>query len=165
MPGPAPKPTHLRQRRNRRPGAVTLALADGWSSSRGPSLPPLPTLEGREWHPLTLRSWEHAWASPMADHWLMTDQDALGRLAILWDEFYKAPDSKLLSEIRLQEARFGITPIDRSRLAWEVTRGDDAERKQQQRRRPASTDDEGAGTRGVNRCDPRRLLGMVSEPR
>jgi hypothetical protein len=74
---------------------------------------------------LTLKSWEHAWQSPMASRWLDADAPALGRLAIVWDEFYKAPgDPKLLAEARLQEQRFGLSPLDRSRLEWQVERAE-----------------------------------------
>ena len=92
--------------------------------------PPLPNLDGREWHPLTLTSWQNAWASPMASRWLDSDVDAMGRLALLWDEFYQRPDARMLAEIRLQEQRFGLSPLDRSRLQWEVSRAEDAERRQ-----------------------------------
>jgi hypothetical protein len=54
-------------------------------------------------------------------------------LALLWDEFYKSPDIKTMAEIRQQEQRFGLSPLDRSRLQWEVAKVADVERKQQQR--------------------------------
>jgi hypothetical protein len=73
----------------------------------------------------------------MSTQWLETDIDALGRLAVLWDEFYKEPESKTMAEIRLQEQRFGLSPLDRSRLQWEVARGDEAARKQRQAPPPA----------------------------
>ena len=61
----------------------------------------------------------------MASQWLGTDADALGRLALLWDQFYQNPDVKVMAEIRLQEQRFGLSPLDRSRLQWEVARGEE----------------------------------------
>jgi hypothetical protein len=69
----------------------------------------------------------------MASQWLETDADALGRLALLWDEFYQKPDSKVMAEIRLQEQRFGLSPLDRSRLQWEVNRAEEAEQKSARR--------------------------------
>lgn len=65
----------------------------------------------------------------MSSQWLVTDSDALGRLALLWDEFYQRPDAKVMGEIRLQEQRFGLSPLDRSRLQWEVSRAEGAEQK------------------------------------
>ena len=123
MSGPPPKPAHLRQRTNRKPGAATIEAVEN------AEIPDIPNPDERTWHQLTLEAWQHAWESPMASQWLETDIDALGRVALLWDDFYKAPDVRLMSEIRLQEQRFGLSPLDRTRLQWEVTRTDEAERK------------------------------------
>lgn len=138
MSGPPPKPAHLRQRSNQRAGHAVIVAVNGLK------VPEIPNPDARAWHPLTLTAWENAWQSPMASQWLDTDVDALGRLACLWDAFYQAPDAKVMSEIRLQEQRFGLSPLDRSRLQWEVARADEAEKKQKpaepsrQRRDPRS---------------------------
>lgn len=142
--GPAPKPAHLRQRTNKKPGSATI------TPPTTVTVPDIPNPDARVWHPLTLQCWAHAWASPMASQWLETDVDALGRLAMLWDQYYEKPSSVLLAEIRLQEARFGLSPLDRSRLQWEVSRAEEAESK-----RP--TPPKKTGTGG----DPRRVLSMV----
>ncbi len=83
----------------------------------------------------------------MASQWLPSDLDGLGQLALLWDEFYKG-DIKLAAEIRLQRQAFGLTPLDRSRLQWEVSRAEEADRK----RKPASE------TRKTGTNDPRAFL-------
>jgi hypothetical protein len=127
MSGPPPKPAHLRQRTNRKAGSGTI------QAPQAPQTREIPNPDGRTWQPLTIASWKRAWASPMASRWLDTDADALGRLAILWDAFYKQPDARTLAEIRLQEQRFGLSPLDRTRLQWEVTRGDEAAKRQRQR--------------------------------
>lgn len=116
MPGPPPKPAHLRARRNRKAGACSIVAFEVVD------VPEIPNPDGREWHSLTVAAWQRAWASPMASQWIATDADALGRLAILWDGYYKAPHAKALAEIRLQEQRFGLSPVDRSRLQWNVSR-------------------------------------------
>jgi hypothetical protein len=79
----------------------------------------------------------------MAAQWLETDEDALGRLAILWDLFYTDPNAKTLAEIRLQESRFGLSPMDRVRLQWTVARADEgqARRTPPARSKRATTDD------------------------
>lgn len=142
--GPPPKPAHLRQRTNKKSSHATIEpLADT-------TAPEIPNPDGRIWHPLTLKAWAHAWASPMASQWLTTDKDALGRLALLWDDFYQKPRAAVLAEIRLQEQRFGLSPLDRSRLQWEVSRAEDAESKNQKR----------AAAQAV-KGDPRKLLAMV----
>jgi hypothetical protein len=120
------------------------------SASDSPSIPAIPNPDARTWHTLTVTAWEHAWSSPMASQWIETDIDALGRLAVLWDEFYKAPSMRTMAEIRLQESRFGLSPLDRSRLQWEVSRGEAAEQKQQRRHTTARS-----GT------DPRAVLMAV----
>lgn len=126
MSGPPPKPAHLRQRTNKKVSHATLEMP---TTS---DVPTIPNPDERNWHPLTVTAWDHAWQSPMASQWLETDVDALGRLAVLWDDFYKKPCKLVLAEIRLQEQRFGLSPLDRSRLQWEVTRAEQAERSKQQ---------------------------------
>lgn len=144
--GPAPKPAHLRQRTNKKAGSAQL------EAPVSPEVPEIPNPDQRVWHALTLAAWRNAWESPMASQWLETDADALGRLALLWDEFYKKPSADALKEIRLQSALFGLSPLDRSRLQWEVTRGEEAERK---RTKPAPS----AVKPGT---DLRKVLRMVS---
>lgn len=146
--GPAPKPAVLRQRTNRRAGSATIEAPDD------PKIPQIPNPDRRRWHVLTTAAWNHAWRSPMASQWLETDKDALGRLALLWDEFYQRPDSKVLAEIRLQEQRFGLSPLDRSRLQWEVNRGEEAEQQLRKRKQPAPAPAVG---------DPRKLLRVVTK--
>lgn len=135
--GPPPKPAHLRRRTNKKAGFATL------SAPENPEIPAIPNPDGREWHALTVEAWRNAWESPMSSQWLETDVDALGRLALLWDEFYKKPVALIMAEIRLQEQRFGLSPLDRSRLQWEVNRGEEAERKRQRAtpQRRTGTDD------------------------
>lgn len=128
--GPAPKPAHLRQRRNRKSTAATLEMPPEGERRRAPTLP---NPDGRKWHRLTRAWWRRVWASPMASEYLETDVDGLARLAILVDDFHKATSAKerkeLLQEIRLQEARFGLSPVDRSRLQWEIAKSEEAERR------------------------------------
>ena len=87
----------------------------------------------------------------MAGEYLQTDVDGLGRLAILIDAFYRKPNPNLLKEIRLQEARFGFSPVDRARLQWEVLKGEEAEKK----RKPPERNPNASSK------DPRGVLGLV----
>lgn len=143
MSGPPPKPAHLRQRTNRKSSSALLEAPER------PRVLQIPNPDGREWHALTLKAWKNAWASPMASQWLETDVDALGRLALLWDDLYKG-DTKVMAEIRLQEQRFGLSPLDRSRLQWEVNRADESDR-----RKPRAAPVRATGT------DPRGVLMPV----
>ena len=143
MRGRHPKPPHLRQNRTKKAGAAILSLDTPTRSA-----PDLPNPDSRKWHPLTLESWQSAWRSPMAAMWLKTDEDALGRLAILWDEFYREPKTLTMAEIRLQEQRFGLSPMDRVRLSWTVAKADEGRARRSAPVRPTRTAAD----------DPRNLL-------
>ena len=123
MSGPPPKPAHLRQRTNKKSSHATLEMPDS------SAVPAIPNPDARVWHPLTVQAWKKAWQSPMSTQWVEADLEVLGRLAMLWDAFYHKPHAQLLAEIRLQEQRFGLSPLDRSRLQWEVSRAEGAEQK------------------------------------
>jgi hypothetical protein len=56
----------------------------------------------------------------MAARFTKADTHGLYTLAALVDLFQRAPTTQLASEIRQQRACFGLTPIDRWRLQWEV---------------------------------------------
>lgn len=116
--GPPPKPAHLRARTNKKAGAAVLDSTTP-PSAPASTIPPIPNPNDRTWHALTLAWWEHVFTSPMAGQYLSTDVDGLGRIAVLVDDFYKG-NLSLMAEIRLQETRFGLSPLDRSRLQWEI---------------------------------------------
>jgi hypothetical protein len=122
------------------------------TAPESPEIPLIPNPDGRVWHPLTVTAWEHAWSSPMSSQWLETDADAIGRLALLWDEFYKRPSVDALKEIRLQSPAFGLSPLDRSRLQWEVEKGSAAEDRLNKRHQARENPVVG---------DPRKLLRMA----
>ena len=148
--GPPPKPSALRQRRNRVSTAATLP-APGTASGR--QAPPLPA-RGRDvtpWHPETLVYWALIWASEMAGEYLDADVPGLVALMKLQDRFNYG-DQSVAAEIRLQRQCFGLTPIDRRRLQWETGKVEDAER-----RRPKP----GAVVQPTRRSDPRKGLALV----
>jgi len=126
--GPAPKPANIRQRRNKKSGAATLE-APGADLGEKKKIPSLQNPDKRKFHRLTRQWWKRVWESPMAGEYLPTDIDGLARIALLVDDYYNKPNREVLSEIRLQEARFGLSPVDRSRLQWEVLKGEEAEKK------------------------------------
>ncbi|MHB8124662.1 MAG: phage terminase small subunit [Desulfitobacteriaceae bacterium] len=151
--GPAPKPTNLRQRRNKKVGSSTLDFPEDEDKTKIPSLL---NPDKRKFHRLTRAWWKKVWTSPMASEYLDSDIDGLARIALLVDEYYKNPVGKgakeMLGEIRLQEARFGLSPVDRSRLQWEVLKGEEAERK----RKPLQP-----AQLNQSAIDPRGILGVV----
>lgn len=146
MPGPAPKDASVRARRNKTSTASTLRLAH---SVRAPKLPDRE--EG--WQALTVSWWKDIWASPMAPEFLKSDHHGLFLLAALVDEFWLRPSTALAAEIRLQRQCFGLTPMDRRRLQWEIEKVDEAVDKGERRRaaKPAAAK-VGEDPRGVLRA-------------
>lgn len=141
---PLPKDPKTRQRRNR---PTTAAKLNSEHDVRAPSLP-----EEREWHAQTTAWWKDIWASPMAPEYLKADNHGLFALAILVDDFWTSESRKerreLMAEIRLQRVCFGLTPVDRRRLQWEVERIESKKKSS-----PKPTEEGGE--------DPRSLLRAV----
>lgn len=137
MKGRRPKPPELRQRRNKSVTAATLtpaaappAAADDAPQDqdaaakkimRAPNLPKRDT----PWHPRIHDWWRDIWRSPMASQWLESDRYGLELIAILRNEFLMKPSTTLAAEIRQQEARFGLSNMDRHRLQWEIEKPDE----------------------------------------
>jgi hypothetical protein len=144
MPGPAPKHPSVRARRNKTSTAATL------SAVHDVVAPPLPT---RLWHEQTRAWWSDLWASPMAPEYDESDRHGLFALAVLVDDFWRTEDPKLrkeiAAEIRQQRQGFGLTPIDRRRLQWEIERVDEAQDRADRRRAgPAAPKTPAADPRG-----------------
>jgi hypothetical protein len=67
------------------------------------------------------RDWYAAWGrSPMAAEFTEVDWQRLQRVARLVDQYERNPAKDLIAEIRLQEAGFGGTPLDRRRLGQKI---------------------------------------------
>ena len=148
---PLPKHPSTRARRNKVAGARTLQAADD------PEIPELPDDAGTIWHPMTRSWWEDIWSSPMAPEFDESDVHGLFVLAMLVNAFWIEPSQALAAEIRLQRQCFGLTPIDRRRLQWEIDRGEAAEQQTTQRRQEAKPKAAGSKSR-AKASDPRALL-------
>ena len=142
-----PKDPSIRVRRNK---VSTKATLKSDAAIIAPELPE------RDWHPMVLAWWRDLWSSPMAPEFDDSDRHGLFKLALLHDDFWKADQPKIRkeasAEIRLQEQRFGLSPIDRRRLQWEIERTEEAVERGEKRRtaaRPAS---------GPAKGDPRAVL-------
>ena len=132
------KHSSVRARANK---ASTASTLDSGASGIAPTLPKKPAeLDddgnrlNEDWHSETLAWWADMWASPMAKEYHTSDKHALFVLAVLVDQFWRAPDTKLASEIRLQRVAFGLTPYDRRRLEWTIEVTEDAKDKGSSRR-------------------------------
>lgn len=96
--------------------------------------PPLP--EG-EWHAMAVAFWDDLWTSPMAPEYVHMDRHRLYQLVKLVDQFWRKPTVAVAAEIRQVSQGFGLSPLDRRRLQWEVERGEEAEQKRAARKPPA----------------------------
>lgn len=147
MPGPAPKMNPARRNKT-----ATRATLTRDHQVKCPDLPERET----GWHKLTESWWSDIWASPMAPEFDASDHHGLFVLADLVDAFWceESPRARagLAAEIRLQRQCFGLTPIDRRRLQWEIARGDDAAEKTKTRRAAPATSPA---------VDPRAALRVV----
>ena len=145
MPGPVPKTASTRARRNRVAGSTTL------NGKTKVKRPPLPDAAGITWHPMTLKWWADVWASPMAPEYDESDRHGLYLLAVLVTAFWLEPSQQLAAEIRLQRACFGLTPIDRRKLQWEIDRGEEATAKTTKRRSRSTAAEGEEPTTGTRR--------------
>jgi hypothetical protein len=151
---PIPKPPELRQRRNK--VSTRAFLATEAEAAEGAQIPPLPEFGKKsKWHPMVVEWWESVWKSPMAAEYLESDKKDLCILARLHQDFWTAKTRKerqsAATEIRQQGVRFGLSPIDRRRLQWEVEKGEQASQQTETRRR----------TKDTPRRDPREVLKVV----
>jgi hypothetical protein len=142
-------------RRNRTTTKATL-VAD-------PSVtaPPLPAREAG-WTQQAVDFWADIWASPMAPEYHESDIHGLYVLIGLVDAYWTAGNPtaqvKFAAEIRQQRQCFGLTPIDRRRLQWEIARGDEADEKTTSRRAAKAS----SAKAPTAAADPRRVLGAVA---
>lgn len=141
-------PTTPKRNPARRNKSVTKATL---TRDHNVEMPPLPG--DADWHDLTVDWWADIWASPMAPEFVGSDIHGLYVLAKLVDAFWKEPSTALAAEIRLQRQCFGLTPIDRRRLQWEIERTEEAQEKGH-KRRSASIPSSAKGA-----ADPRSVLG------
>jgi len=118
--GPAPKPPAQRRRRNKPPETLKITAPEA------PEIPELPFVGTPQ--PFTLRWWETVWRSPMASRYVDGDVPALIRLAQLVDSVARGQsNAQEMAEIRQLEDRFGLNPMARKRLGWEVIDDEPAE--------------------------------------
>lgn len=148
MPGPTPKDASTRARRNK---ASTNSVLKADHAIVAPELP------GDEWHAMTLAWWRDIWASPMAPEYDESDRHGLFQLAALVDDYWNTGSAKIrretAAEIRQQRKDFGLTPLDRRRLQWEIERTEEAQDKGT-RRRTRSTETQ----QPASSADPRGVL-------
>lgn len=72
------------------------------------------------WSRLTEAFWTDTWESPMATQYEVADIHGLYRLAMLVDQFWATPTAQIAAEIRQGQQAYGLTPLDRKRLEWQI---------------------------------------------
>lgn len=176
MPGPPPKPLSMRRRRNKVAGAATLpiegparpapplpdrgcSICEGSGDCKGQTCPACEGAGLAQWHPMVQAWWKDLWSSPMANEYVESDKHGLFLLAVLHDQFWTTGEREIAGEIRLQEQRFGLSPMDRRRLQWQVATTEERLRKGSGKPAPRSA------TQPTRAADPRNILSMVRKKR
>jgi len=152
MPGPAPKESSLRARRNKTATRATL-VRDHHTTA--PELPD----RNDGWHSMTRKWWADVWASPMSPEWDESDQHNVYLLAMIYDDVWCAETPRerqqASAEYRQQRKDLGLTPFDRRRLEWQIEQTEEARDKGEKRR---STTD---ASRRSGKGDTRATLHAV----
>jgi hypothetical protein len=106
------------------------------------------------WHPMTAQWWSTIWASPMAGEWVDADVPGLLRLAAQVEDFWRAATitdrTRAHAEIRMAQREFGLSPLARRMLQWEIVKTEGAIAEAERRKPP---------TKPV--ADPRSMLKAV----
>jgi len=153
MAGRIPKPAAQRRRRNATGGRKVELGA------QKVSIPPLPG--DRDWHPRTVECWRVVWSSDVAGIWIDVDRLALERWAALLDLVHTGADKTFThQEIRMLEDRFGLSPLARRRLQWEIDQA--AGEKKPDASVDAAQDDRFLRVVGGTDAKPRRRRKAVS---
>ena len=129
MPGPLPKDPAIRQRRNKSTSRALLP-AEMSPIEEQPRLPRHPG--GTKWHKMARAWWADVWASPMRYEFVRGDLPALFRLVLMVDHYWWNAEEGVQAlntakEIRLMEREFGLTPLSRRRLEWQVATAEEAQ--------------------------------------
>lgn len=140
MPGPNPKDPATRERRNKSSTKAVLSLvvdhevppmpkAEDWISH--------PTINGQpvgpgadkaiEWSPVVLKWWKTIWSSPMSNEYHDSDTVQL-HLACFYLHQTVNPFLKMAERLQASKAHeacvknFGLSPMSRRALQWEIAR-------------------------------------------
>lgn len=114
MASPIPKPAAKRQRRNRSTSATTLPTPEAFT------IPELP--EGYDKR--TVRWWASVKRSPMQGEYTDSDWEGLLAVAACLNTWWLGGDPKSLAEFRNQCREYGLTPMARRSLQWEIKRAE-----------------------------------------
>lgn len=113
-----------------------------------------------EWHPNVVSWWTSVWTSPMAQEYAEADRvGGLALLAELWHRWWTESDTRVLATLSTtinQVSRdFGLSPMARRSLQWQIDQGEKADERTQKRRQAREPITAGAAK------DPRRGLRLA----
>ena len=131
MPSPIPKPAAVRQRRNK---AVTRSLLPAVPMTLSHQLPE--RSDGEAWRQEAIDLWRLAWASPMAAEFMDSDVPGLLLIADLTHRYWTTGNFKVAAELRLQRREYGLAPLARRSLQWEVAKVKEAVTRAQEPTKP-----------------------------
>ncbi|MHA0288281.1 phage terminase small subunit [Mycobacterium sp. C3-094] len=159
MPGPPPKDPSVRARTNK---TVTRAVLEK-PARRSVRIPPLPRTI--DWYPEVKAWWKDLWESEPRKEWIDVDIHLLYVAARLY-QMMLDPETKvtaakaLAGEYRQILVQFGLTPMARRSLQWEVLRVEDAAaaRKAAAKKAPAKK----AAAKKAGPADPRARFRVVN---
>src|SRR4051812_16980054 len=117
--GPAPKEQHSRSRDDHTVERVELT-----DEVFGDPLPDDVLPEGESWHPQTLIWWEALRRWPLLKAQPDLAWSYLIATAMLHHRMWTDGNTKLAAELRIREAKFGVTPEDQMRLKIKVMHPD-----------------------------------------
>lgn len=128
---PAPKPAHLRQRRNRYANSTTIEAAPAQKPALDSVDLGVDLLgENLAWHPEARRAWDTWWSSPIASEWVDADVPGLIETIRLVNDFWTEPKAdtrrSLRAEVRMSLREYGLSSLGRLQLRWELKRLDEA---------------------------------------
>lgn len=157
MPGPTAKDPTLRGRRNKTTTRATLSKPAAETTEK-PKLP-----SSIDWFPEVVAWWDDLWASEPRKEWIDVDTHLLAVAARLY-QMMLDPDTKplaakaLAGEYRQILVQFGLTPMARRTLQWEVLRVEGEKQNAARRASSGATSTTAAKAtpRAAARVDPRK---------
>jgi hypothetical protein len=154
-----PKHPGARARRNKSSTAATLTTREA-EDIEVPDLPPFPGGDG-DWHEMAAAMWADLWSSPMSAEYDDSDVHQMFILLRLVNQFWTTNSTsgmkELAAEIRLTGQQFGVNPLARRRLEWQIQENE--EKADRGKRRRGEAQPPASAPTGVN--DPRAVLRSI----
>lgn len=115
MAGNGPPPSENKRRRNADRYEGLQVKVDATGKAQAPALP------GAKDYSEQTRAWYATWcSSPQAQTFTVTDWQRLHMIAPLVEYYFNSPDTRLMTEIRLNESLLGATHVDRLKARIKV---------------------------------------------